>query len=237
MAEVQLARTGPRLPNPTSSALDVSVGGSPPGGGLRMVWLGDSTAAGVGASDPDRSLPLQVAAGLGRPVEVVVLARSGARLGDVLDDQLPRVAALDPDVVVVSIGANDVVHLTTKSRFTSRYRRLLDQLRPSVTGPSVTGPSVVVLGIPDMGAPPRFAQPLRAVAGWRGRALDHGIREAVAGRSEVRHVDIAGRTGPGMRRDPDRYFALDRYHPNEAGYGLWAGAVLEVLRSVLLGTG
>ncbi len=231
-AEAQLARSGPRLPMPLPTALDASIGESLPGSALRMVWLGDSTAAGVGASDPDGSLPRRVAAGLGRPVELVVLARSGARIDEVLEEQLPRVAALDPDVLIVSVGANDVVHLTTKSRFTSRYRRLLEQLRPSVTGRSV-----VVLGIPDMGAPPRFPQPLRAVVGWRGRALDHGLREAAAGRDEVRYVDIAGQTGPAMRRQPDRYFALDRYHPNEAGYGLWADAVLDVVRTLPLGTG
>jgi len=188
-----------------------------------MVWLGDSTAAGVGANGPEGSLPRQVAARLGGPVELVVLARSGARLDEVVQQQLPRVASLDPDLVLVSAGANDVVHLASKRRFARQYREMLDGLRPI---------PVVVLGVPDMGAAPRFAQPLRAIAGWRGRALDGAVRDAVGGRVDVRYVDIAGRTGPAMRREPDRYFAADRYHPNDAGYGLWADAVLDVVRTL-----
>lgn len=229
LVEVRLARTQRRLPDSAPLALDATIGGSgTAGGALRMVWLGDSTAAGVGAEDPDGALPRQVAAGLGRPVQLTVLARSGAKVEEVIERQLPRVASLDPDVVVLSVGANDVVHFTSKDSFTSRYRLLLDQLTPT---------PVIALGVPDMGAVPRFAQPLRAIAGWRGRALDGQIREEVAGRAHTRYVDISGRTGPPMRREPDRYFALDRYHPNRAGYGLWADAVLDVARALPLDPG
>jgi lysophospholipase L1-like esterase len=227
--EARLARTGPGLPVAAPLALDTTIGNSGPAGTpLRMLWLGDSTAAGVGASGPDGALPRQVASRLGRPVQLTVLAISGAQVEDVIEKQLPKVTALDPDVVFLSIGANDVVHFTSKDSFTSRYRRLLDQLGTT---------PVIALGVPDMGAAPRFAQPLRAIAGWRGRALDGRIRGEVAGRDAVKYVDIAGRTGPVMRRDPDRYFALDQYHPNEAGYGLWADAVLDVALALPLDPG
>jgi hypothetical protein len=82
-----------------------------------------------------------------------------------------------------------------------------------------------------MGAPPRLLQPLRAVAGFRGRQLDAVVRDAVADAHEARtapitYVDIAGPTGPPFRRDHDRFFASDGYHPSADGYGLWAEAVL-----------
>jgi lysophospholipase L1-like esterase len=41
------------------------------------------------------------------------------------------------------------------------------------------------------------------------------------------YVDIAGKTGPAFRAHPTTYFARDRFHPNDAGYGLWAKAVAE----------
>ena len=87
---------------------------------------------------------------------------------------------------------------------------------------------MVVLGVPDMGAPPRLAQPLRALAGYRGRQLD-GIVRAIARAADARYVDIAGETGPTMRSDTQRYFAADRYHPSDDGYALWVDAVLAVL--------
>jgi acyl-CoA thioesterase I len=217
-AEIQLARMGPRL-----SAVDFDLDVDGPG--LRMVWVGDSTAAGVGASSPEQALPRQVAAGLGRPAAVSVLAVSGATVADVLRTQVRRVAALRPDVVLVSVGANDTTHLTARGEFRRHYEELVARLSGPTAG---GGMQVVLLGVPDMGAIPRFAQPLRAVAGWRGEHLDAEIA-AVAAAHEAPYVDIAGPTGPAFRRHPDRYFSADRFHPSDAGYALWARAVLAAL--------
>jgi lysophospholipase L1-like esterase len=186
-----------------------------------MVWLGDSTAAGVGAMSAAGSVPGRVAADLGRPVEVEVLAVSGATVADVLRVQAPRLAVRPGDVVVVSVGANDTTHLTPRGAFRRDYEKLL--------GVVPAGTEVVLLGVPDMGASPRLAQPLRAVAGWVGERLDAEI-VALARRVGARYVDIAASTGPAFRRHPGLYFAADRYHPSDAGYRLWAREVLGALR-------
>ncbi|MGQ0431020.1 MAG: SGNH/GDSL hydrolase family protein [Microthrixaceae bacterium] len=220
-AEVQLARIGPDLPDDTPLDHDGHVGGAGPA--LRMVWLGDSTAAGVGASSARLAIPRRVAAELDRPVELTNLAVSGARVRDVVDDQLPRLDALRPDVVLVSIGANDVTHLTSRADFRRTYERMLTAIPDDAL--------IVLLGVPDMGAPTRLAQPLRAIAGLRGRQLDEVVR-TLAGDHDAEYVDIAGETGPTMRSDTARYFAADRYHPSDDGYALWAAAVLEVLEAV-----
>lgn len=215
-AEVALATRGRSAP-PLPPGIDGCVGcvaGEP----LRTVWLGDSTAAGVGVAAADEVLGRQVARRIGRAVEVRVLASSGGRVADVVDDQLPRVPA-DAQVVFISVGANDATHLTRLDTFTSSYRQLLAGVPASAC--------VVVLGVPDLGSPPRLAQPLRAVAGWRGGAIDRRIRQQ-AQRSGATYVDIAGATGPAFRRDRS-LFSADGYHPNGAGYGLWAGAVTSAL--------
>lgn len=223
--EVQLARHGPDLPDDTPLDHDGRIGptaSTQPA--LQMVWLGDSTAAGVGASAADQAIPTRVARALDRPVELTSLAVSGDRVADVVADQLPAVAALHPDVVLVSIGANDVVHLTSRSDFRATYRELAAAVPD--------GALLVLLGVPDMGAPPRYLQPLRGIAALRGRQLDE-ITRAIADESGAVYVDIAGQTGPTMRSDTDRYFAADRYHPSDDGYALWASATLEQLRPAL----
>jgi len=215
LVEIQLARAGNRLP-------DVEMVLDRHGAGRRIVWLGDSTAAGVGASSSSGTLLSQVADGLTAPgISVTDLAVSGARVADVLADQVPKVAEQRPDLVLISVGANDTIHLTGRGAFRRTYEELLGALPRGVP--------VVLLGVPDMGAIPRFAQPLRAVAGWRGRHLDAEVRR-VAARAGAVYADIAGPTGPAFRRHPDRYFAADEFHPSDAGYGLWADAVLNVLR-------
>jgi len=58
------------------------------GAGRRIVWLGDSTAAGVGASSSSGTLLSQVADGLTAPgISVTDLAVSGARVADVLAER------------------------------------------------------------------------------------------------------------------------------------------------------
>jgi lysophospholipase L1-like esterase len=220
--EVQLARHGPDLPDDTPLDHDGRVG--PPGDPLRVLWLGDSTAAGVGASDADHAMPRRVAVALDRPVEITSRAVSGDRVADVVARQLDGIAATDPDVVLISIGANDVTHLTSRDDFRSTYERLVDRLPERAL--------VVILGVPDMGAPDRYLQPLRSIAGLRGRQLDD-VSRAVARDHGAVYVDIAGQTGPTMRSDRRRYFAVDRFHPSDDGYALWADAVLDELRPAL----
>jgi len=205
-------------PPPLPPGIDACVGCDGTGPPLRTVWLGDSTAAGVGAGQASEVLGRQVARRLGRPVDVQVLASGGATAADVVARQLPRIPP-DASIVFVSVGANDTTHLTSAGSFSSSYRRLVAGLPP--------GACLVVLGVPDIGSAPRLAQPLRAVAGWRGRRLDREVR-ALARRSGAVYVDVAGATGPAFRRDRS-LFSPDGYHPGGAGYGLWAGAVTSAM--------
>ena len=209
--EVELARRSERLPD--EGPLTYETGGS-----STAVWIGDSTAVGIGVEDGADAVPSLVARA--RDERVVMVAESGATVRDVVGVQLFEVAAAKPDRIYVSVGANDVTHLTRAGDFRVDYRDLLARLPKGVP--------VTVLGIPDMGAPPRLAQPLRAIAGFRGGQLDEVVRSVADAQrpDDAVYVDIAGRTGRSFRDDPDRYFAGDRFHPSAAGYRLWADAVL-----------
>ncbi|MEO5678990.1 MAG: SGNH/GDSL hydrolase family protein [Acidimicrobiales bacterium] len=218
-AEVLLATRGEPAP-PLASGIDACVGCDGSGPPLRTVWLGDSTAAGFGAAAADGVVGQQVARRLGRPVDVRVLASGGDTVADVVAQQLPRLP-VDAQLVFVSVGANDATHLTRTGTFSSSYRELLAGIPARAC--------LVLLGVPDLGSPPRLAQPLRAVAGWRGRSLDREVRR-LARSSGATYVDIAGATGAAFRRDRS-LFSPDGYHPADAGYALWAGAVTSAMRS------
>jgi lysophospholipase L1-like esterase len=174
---------------------------------------------------PDAALPRQVARALDRPVDLTVLAVSGATVADVADHQVGEVPK-DAGLVIVVVGSNDVVHLTRVGDFRRRYEEVLDHLPAGVP--------TVVLGLPDMGAPIRLAQPLRLIAGERAGTLDREVRDLAQQRG-LGYVDIAGRTGPRFRREPGRYFAKDLYHPSDEGYALWADAVVPAARRALEG--
>lgn len=228
--EFRLAGIWPRLPEPDFD-LDGPIGGNGAADGrppLRVVWLGDSTVAGEGASDAAHTLVHQVAAGLRRPVDVRILAESGVTAGGSIE-RADEVAGLRPDLVFVSVGANDASHLHTRGRFGRSYRQLVQALPDGVP--------LVLLGLPDMGAAvPRRVQPLRAFAEWRGIRLDAEVRRA-AGEVGATYVNLAGRTGWLFRRHRDRLYAADRYHPGDAGYEVWARAVLDRMREMGLHEG
>jgi lysophospholipase L1-like esterase len=206
-----------------SPALDGRIG-TGAGEPLRIVWVGDSTGEGTGASSSATTPPHVFARGLGTPVDLTVLAVSGARVADALVEQVPRVAGLRPDWVVLGIGSNDVTHVTPRARFRRDYEAIIDAVEAA--GPD----HIIALGIGEFAATPLFWQPLRWVVGRRGHALEHDQR-AIASARGVTFVDIRGRTGPSFVAEPVVHHAADGFHPSDIGYALWADAILATIRT------
>jgi lysophospholipase L1-like esterase len=164
--------------------------------------------------------------GDGRRVTLVNLAVSGARMADVVRDQLEPAGALRPDVVLIAAGANDVTGLTRTSRVADDLRSIVGGLRDRSPGVRI-----VVTGSPEVGSAARLAQPLRAVAGLRTGQLNAAIRE-VATSEGLTFAPIADRTGPLFERDRS-LFSADDYHPNARGYATWRAPLLESLDAAL----
>jgi lysophospholipase L1-like esterase len=146
---------------------------------------------------------------------------------DVLTDQVPHVVSVSPDLVFVGIGANDVTHLTSLGSIRHDTAALLDHLK-------ATGASVVLAGPPDMRAKAWY-EPLRSLAGWRGRQIDAAM-EAVARSKGVTVVPLAKEAGPYFGAHPDTAYASDDFHPGPAGYHAWARVILPVLERALAGS-
>jgi lysophospholipase L1-like esterase len=195
---------------------------------LRFVVLGDSTAAGIGAGDADAAYPTLLARRLAseeRRVHMTSFGVSGARVEDVLEEQLALAIAAEPDLVFVGIGANDVTHLTPLDDITADMRaiirRLLDQ----------TDATVVVAGAPDMRADAWY-EPLRSLAGWRGRQ----VAEAVAAAAEAEGVPVvplAKLTRPFFESSPELAYSDDEFHPGPGGYAKWAEVIYPYLEAAL----
>ena len=188
---------------------------------LRYVVLGDSTGAGQGA-DYDDGIAVATArylAGTGRRVRLVNLSISGAKLADVVAEQLPLAARERPDVVLLSAAANDVTGLTTTGSIEKSIERIADAL---------PGAKLVLTGSPDVGSSPRLHPPLRWVVDLRRQQINDAIR-ALAARRAIEIAPIAARTGPLFERDRT-LFSEDRYHPNARGYATWVPPLTEALR-------
>ncbi len=190
---------------------------------LRVTWLGDSLAAGLGCEHVDDTPARLSARLLERPVEVRMLAVPGARTIDVLEHQLPLVTGR-VDLVVLCVGANDVASPTSRATYARRVDEILRRLAPT---------PVVMLTLPDMSMPDRMAEPLRSVAGARARWFEAARARVAAHHPHVTSVDIASRPDGLTRKAGRALLCADRFHPGPSGYRLWAERIATAVDGLL----
>jgi lysophospholipase L1-like esterase len=195
----------------------------PPRGVSCYVALGDSFTAGTGSPE-GLGWSHRVAEGLRRRNAALVyrnLAEDGATSADVLE-QLGQALQLEPDLVTVICGANDVLRSTRPepAGYARRLGAIFERLRKA-------GPRMIVV---TATSPERWDfVPL----GPRTRArVEAGMRDvndvtrAVAREHCVPCLDVADH--PGLRERDN--FATDGLHPSILGHARAARAFASLLR-------
>ncbi len=203
---LRLRRTAPRL----GGAAGASIGSVGSGPVLRLLAIGDSIIAGVGATTLDNALVGCTARALsdamGVAVEWEARGRSGATSADVLKDLLPTVDSRPADAIVVSVGVNDVTALSTIRAWRSNLLALITALRAH--SPDAV---IVVAGLPPLRSFPLIPEPLRSLIGLRGETLDAVGRDSLRGCLGIFHVKVALQMREGS-------FCADGFHPSEQSY-------------------
>ncbi len=189
-----------------------------PAAAILYVALGDSTVEGVGASSPAHNYVGRLHERL-RAVYPQARLRNlgvgGATASGVLSRQLPRALELQPDLVTLSVGPNDI----TDKRDLERYARDIDAILRALT--RGTSAVVVVNLIPDLTVTPRFS----------GTEIEPRVRERVIAFNEVLvrqarayGAEVVDLYAASQREVPGRpdLIGPDRYHPSDEGYARWA---------------
>lgn len=186
---------------------------------LRLAVLGDSIAAGQGASRREDTLAERLLRGLadaGVDATARVFAVSGARSSG-LRGQVDRALDWRPHVAVVVVGANDVTHRTPPEAAARALAETVRRVR------SVAA-EVVVAPAPDLSAVPHVPPAMRAAV----RAASDRLRKrqiAAAAAEGARIADGDASTSDAFHADPS-LFSADRFHPSSAGYALIAHGLL-----------
>jgi lysophospholipase L1-like esterase len=226
-AEVVAARYHRFLPS--EPVLDIScVLGPEDGPPLVLAVLGDSSVAGVGADRAESTLTHGVAKALAVEYRVSLhsLGVSGARLSDVVRDQVPQLAELDADVVLVCVGTNDITHCTP----VYEVRRQLQRLG---SGLMTAAPRAVVVasGLPPAETSMAFGWPLRTVLGAWARGYTR-LYQAELSPYAITVVDVA-RVARGAFRGRREMFSTDLFHPSSAGYAFLGRFYGDAVRQAL----
>jgi lysophospholipase L1-like esterase len=144
---------------------------------VRALFVGDSSAAGVGVAHQDDALAARAAALLslriGAPVEWQLVAKSGINTREALE--LVSASELKPaDLLVTALGVNDVTSQRQSKRFIADYQALLEHVVRSVGARAI-----VISGMPPFHALAIMPQPLRWYLGQYARRLDASLRQWV----------------------------------------------------------
>jgi lysophospholipase L1-like esterase len=185
---------------------------------LRLLMLGDSSAAGVGVARQDEALagflPPALARRAGVKVDWTLVARSGVTSAQCLG-LLDECGALEVDIAVVVLGVNDVVDQVPTARAVAARSSIANRLR------NAHGALHVVFApLPPVHQFPALPQPLRWVAGADARRHDRACADWAATRSDVSHVPIELPLNAGV-------MAADGFHPGPTVYRICGTALAE----------
>jgi acyl-CoA thioesterase I len=195
-------------------------------GPIVYVALGDSTGAGVGAREGGYPARLFKRIEERRPGSTFSnLCVSGATTADLLRDQLERGVALNPDLVTVGIGINDIGHGLTLEQFSKNYEEILSTLKEK------THAQIVVTNLPDVSSAPRIPSVMRSAYQQQIDQFCQRLVE-IANRQGVTVFDVYSITKDELPSHPE-YFSNDGFHPSDEGYELWATQMWPTVERVI----
>lgn len=184
----------------------------------RLFVIGESTVAGLGARDHARALAGQFAKQLGehlgRPVEWKVMGKNGVTARRTIDELLPQMPDERFDHILVGLGGNDVMRLSSPRKWRGDMVELLGLLRKR-------NPDAVIFlsNCPMIVMSPIMPQPIKAIL-WRlSQMHDANIREFAGEMERVFYYPQPAN----VRLDG---FFADGIHPSEQGYRDWSAAMM-----------
>ena len=216
-------RVTPRLPEPDGPR----AGTAGQGPALRLLIAGDSAAAGVGAASQAEALSGQLVQQLAH--HCCVHWELGATTGHTSDDlsrRMQQAPARCFDVVVLSIGVNDVTALRAPRPWVVQQAAIAADLRQRFA------PRLVVhSAVPPMHAFTALPQPLRWFTGHWAAAMNRRLVQSLSD-----HPWRAVYVLPPLSsaQSSAQALATDGFHPGPVAYATWGAGLAQQIQQNLL---
>jgi lysophospholipase L1-like esterase len=208
----------PKLPEADGSRNGFSGEGSQ----LKLLILGDSAAAGVGVQNQYQALSGQLVSKLSShyALEWRLEAETGSKTVNIIE-RLSQLDAFNVDVVIVSLGVNDV----TGGVSVKNWLVLQAELR-TILVQKFNAKLILLSSVPPMGRFPSLPQPLRWYLGRKSRLFNTKLINQVRQFSDLEFMDINFPL-------KDGYIAKDGFHPSGMAYELWSDLVAKEIKQKL----
>jgi acyl-CoA thioesterase I len=193
---------------------------------VRYVALGDSYTIGTSVAASDR-WPDQLVARIPGLELVANLGVNGFTSGDVIDLELPRLPGLEPELVTLLIGVNDVVQGVPEPVYRGNVADILETLTAAVGAHRV-----LVVTTPDYTVTPAGADYGDPATQSKAVRRNNAVNAELATARGIEVVDIYDIS---IRAGTDRSLvASDGLHPSGAQYALWVERIAPAVESLLL---
>lgn len=180
---------------------------------LKLLFIGDSSAAGVGVANFKECVagrtPHLLSHKTGRTVTCRTSGNNSATAGNLCDFILPNLERAEYDYIILNIGTNDAKNFHTASRFKKEFGGLLYALKAKFPDAKI-----IWSGIIDVSKIPLLPSPLNTLMGIRARLIKQKGNELCFER---------GALFPQTEwRIIEENFAEDGFHASSKGYEEWA---------------
>ena len=204
-----------RLPDASGSPFGKSGDGDD---SAKLLVIGESTAAGVGARTHETALAGQFARFLsrkiGKTVDWRVIGRSGITVGETIHELVPKIPDEKFDYVLIALCGNEVLKLRSPRTFRRDMKRLLGILREKNPEAFFFIPNA-----PAVRLSPVLPFPIKFILGHLSALHDKNARQFTAEFPKVFYFHQP-------REVPADFFA-DGIHPSEKGYAVWSERMIE----------
>lgn len=225
----QVYRAGHRKDLPSHTNQETSgTFGNPGDPKLRVVAIGDSSITCPGVETIDDCFVRRIAIHLSDRyfVELTSLAVGGSKVRDVLNGQLDQAVALQPDLALCSVGANDAIRATSVRQYEADLTKIVTALNDASR-------AVTVVGVGDLGTIPRLPRTLRPFLTYRSRRFDDAATRVADQYERVTKTDNWGRMSTAFASGDPAMFAADQFHASGEGHAVFAEEAIPAVEEVL----
>lgn len=186
---------------------------------VKLLAIGESTVAGLGARTHETALAGQFARVLsrriGKTVEWLAIGKNGVTAQRALRELVPQIPSEEKfDYIILGLGGNDVLKLSSPLKWRRNMIKMLRTLR-AAHPESV----IFITNVAAVKLSPALPEPIKFILSNLSRLHNANIKEFVRAFDDVFYYEQPDYV-------PEDFFA-DGIHPSESGYAVWSEEIIK----------